>query len=96
MLGLNPHAGISGTTMDISFTFAAFCMSVIQPVTDHWPLVTYTVKWAGYLPPLTFSCDPFHKNTTYAFETLIRSFGSRIFRGKLRVDRLKGNKKGTV
>ena len=35
---------IRGAT-DISFTFAAFCMSV----TDHWPLATYTVKASKFV-----------------------------------------------
>ena len=35
---------IHSTAMDISLTFADFCIPIVQLVTGHWPLVTYTVK----------------------------------------------------
>ena len=48
---------IRGTTMDISFTFAAFCMPGIQPVTGHWPLVTYTVNFDAQNDTAVQNCE---------------------------------------
>ena len=40
---------IRGTSMDISFAFAIFCMPIIELVTGHWTLDTNKVK--GHLAP---------------------------------------------